>query len=169
MVVPNLETKCFLYCRGYDILFPERINAMNSRYHYSDKEKAELLSNPYTCRVTDCKVIFNLEFKQLVINNIDKPGMTSRKIFKLAGYRDELFTLHSMEYAINSIRKEASSPEGLKEPAPLKKTPPKKKSTESELKELQDRVILLEQQIEFLKKSQFLKSQKQSVRSNSSG
>lgn len=142
---------------------------MNPMHHYSDKEKAELLSNPYTCRVTDCKVVFNLEFKLLVINNIDKPGMTARKVFKLAGYRDELFSLKSMENTVKSIRKEASSAEGLKEPAPLKKTPPKKKTAESEIKELQDRLILLEQQIEFLKKSQFLKKQNQSVKSNSSG
>lgn len=142
---------------------------MNPMHHYSDKEKAELLSNPYTCRVTDCKVVFNLEFKLLVINNIDKPGMTARKVFKLAGYRDELFSLKSMENTVKSIRKEASSAEGLKEPAPLKKTPPKKKTAESEIKELQNRLILLEQQIEFLKKSQFLKKQNQSVKSNSSG
>lgn len=142
---------------------------MNPMHHYSDKEKAELLINPYTCRVTDCKVVFNLEFKLLVINNIDKPGMTARKVFKLAGYRDELFSLKSMENTVKSIRKEASSAEGLKEPAPLKKTPPKKKTAESEIKELQNRLILLEQQIEFLKKSQFLKKQNQSVKSNSSG
>lgn len=128
---------------------------MNPMHHYSDKEKAELLSNPYTCRVTDCKVVFNLEFKLLVINNIDKPGMTARKVFKLAGYRDELFSLKSMENTVKSIRKEASSAEGLKEPAPLKKTPPKKKTAESEIKELQNRLILLEQQIEFLKKVNF--------------
>ena len=43
--------------------------------YYTDEQKAELLSNPYTSRVSDCRIFFSLAFKQLVIDNIDKEGM----------------------------------------------------------------------------------------------
>ena len=55
---------------------------MAQKNHYTDEQKAELLSNPYTVRVTDCKATFSLAFKQLVISNIDKPGMTASKVFR---------------------------------------------------------------------------------------
>ena len=60
---------------------------MSSRHHYTEAEKAELLSNPYTFRVTDTSIRFTLAFKKFVLENIDKPGMTSVKVFEAAGYR----------------------------------------------------------------------------------
>lgn len=135
---------------------------MRKRHYYTDEQKAELLCNPYTARISDCKITFTLAFKQLVMNNIDKPGMTNAKVFELAGYRREHFTEKCMWYVIHSIRKEAASPEGLKEPKTVNRSTPRKKHSETEFKELQDRVNLLEQQIEFLKKSQALKKKKTS-------
>lgn len=127
--------------------------------HYTDEEKAEILSNPYTARVTDCRVTYTLAFKQLVMENIDKPGMTARKVFQMAGYRDRLFEGRIMRYVVHQIRREAQSAEGLREPAIPKREHVKKKRPETEYKELLDRIELLEQQIRFLKKSQFLKDQ----------
>lgn len=51
---------------------------------------------------------------------------------------------------------EAETPEGLREPARPKKSSAKKKHSETEFRELEKRVQLLEQQIEFLKKSRHL-------------
>lgn len=142
---------------------------MSERHYFSDDQKAELLSNPYTARVSNCKVTFTLAFKQLVIDNIDKTGMTASKVFELAGYSKELFSPPVRRYVVNSIRQEAASPEGLKEPKPVKQYTPRRKHSETEFKELQERVSILEQQVNFLKKSQMLKNKKQAKPPTSSG
>ena len=53
---------------------------------FSKNDKAELLNNPYTFRVTDHRIYFTLAFKEFVMSEIDKPLMTSTKVFKKAGY-----------------------------------------------------------------------------------
>lgn len=130
---------------------------MSERHYFTDQEKAELLSNIYTARVTDCKIIFTLAFKQFVMENIDKPNMTASKVFELAGYRKEMFNPRRIRYFIQAIRDEAASADGLKEAKAITKNTPRKKHSETEFKELQDRVTNLEQQVNFLKKSQHLK------------
>lgn len=142
---------------------------MATMRHFTDEQKAELLSNPYTYRITECTVIFTLAFKQLVMDNIDLPGMSARNVFRLAGYSDSLFSDFGRRYIVNCIRREAASEKGLTEPTPLKRiVKPRKKHSETEFKELQERVALLEQQINFLKKSQLLKKQDRSMRPNNS-
>ena len=91
---------------------------------FTEEKRADLLSNPYTSRVSDCRVYFSLAFKQLVMENIDKEDMTARKVFRLAGYRDELFTSDYRKRAVQRIRKESTSPEGLREPKTAKKQKP---------------------------------------------
>lgn len=51
--------------------------------------------------------------------------MTSTKIFRLAGYRDDLFSHSYRKHIIKRIRMEAETPEGLREPARPKKSPAK--------------------------------------------
>lgn len=134
---------------------------MSEKHYFTEEQKSELLSNPYTARVSNCKVIFTLAFKQLVIDNIDKPGMTAAKVFDLAGYSENLFSPEVRRYVVKHIREEAASPDGLKEPKEIRLSVPRKKHSETEFKELQERVSILEQQVNFLKKSQLLKSKKQ--------
>lgn len=136
--------------------------------YFTEEQKAELLSNPYTFRVSDCRVYFSLSFKQFVMENIDKPGMNSTKVFRLAGYRDELFSHDYKKQIVKAIRKEAASPEGLKAPIPQNRYVEKKKHQATEIKELQERVAILEQQIDFLKKSQHLRETGQLIPPNSS-
>lgn len=147
----------------------ERISTMSEKRHFSDEQKAELLSNPYTARVSNCQVTFNLAFKQLVIDNIDKPGMTAAKVFDLAGYSSDFFAPAVRRYIVSSIRREASSPEGLREPKLIKQHTPRRKHSETEFKELQERVSILEQQVNFLKKSQMLKNKSNSKPPTNSG
>lgn len=141
---------------------------MAKRHHFTEEQTAELLSNPYTARVSACKVTFTLAFKQLVIDNIDKPDMNSRRVFQLAGYSDSLFSSDVRRYIVQRIRKEASSAQGLQEPKQIKNTKHKKKHSETEFKELQERVCILEQQVDFLKKSQLLKKRNHSMPLNNS-
>lgn len=125
---------------------------MSDLHCFTEEERAELLSNPYTARVTNCRVYFTLAFKQFVMDNIDRPRMTSRKVFRLAGYSDNLFSSKSCRMTVLSIRREAASEQGLQEPRIPKKQPSGKKRSETELRELQERVVILEQEINFLKK-----------------
>lgn len=134
----------------------------NSR-RFTEEEKIELLSNPYTARVSDSRVYFTLAFKKFVLESLGKPGMTHRKIFIEAGYRDGIFSRYTIKAYVNRFRAEAASPEGLKEPRPAKSTKHRKKHTETEFKELTERVRLLEQQIEFLKKTQHIKANKRLI------
>ena len=136
--------------------------------YYTDEQKAELLSNPYTSRVSDCRVFFSLAFKQLVIDNIDKEGMSSTAVFRLAGYSDDMFNHDFKKHIVRQIRKEAASPDGLREPEPVKKHTPRKKHSETESRELENRVKLLEQQVSFLKKSRHLRDTGQMIPPHSS-
>ena len=140
-----------------DILRLERILHMPQKHYFTEEEKAELLSNPYTSYLSACRVFYSRAFKQLVIDNINKKGMTSTKVFRLAGYRDDLFSHTYRKRIVKRIRMEAESPEGLQEPVPPKKKPVKKKHIDTEFRELEKRVQILEQQLEFLKKSQHLR------------
>ena len=141
---------------------------MSVKHHFTEEERAELMCNPYTARVSDCKVTFTLAFKQFVLDNIDLPDMTARKVFRLAGYRDERFTPNVRRYVVQEIRREAASEKGLQEPAPVKSVNHRKKHSETEFRELQERVAILEQQINFLKKSQQLKEQDRIMRADNS-
>lgn len=141
---------------------------MQKTRKFSEERKAELLCNPYTAYVTDDRVIHTLSFKKFVMAEIDKHGMTSRKLYKLAGYEDPYFTNNVRNYTIRAIRQEAASEEGLKEPKAPKKKNDARKKYEKERKALEDRIELLEQQVNFLKKSQFLKNQGRSKQTNNS-
>lgn len=130
---------------------------MADKKTYTEDEKNELLSNPYTFRVNDHRIHFTLAFKQYVMAEAGKPGMTSRKLFANAGYNTDILSSRTMSYAIKQIQKEASSPEGLQEPTLPKYARPKKKEASEEVEELKKRVKILEQQIDFLKKTEHLR------------
>ena len=112
----------------------------NHLHYFTDEEKAELLSNPFTAYVTDTRVRFTLAFKKFLLKELDKPGMTLRQAFRNAGYREE-----------------AASPQGLQEPAPCKESHSDKKHHQTQIREMELRIRKLEQQVEFLKKSRHLR------------
>lgn len=45
---------------------------MPQKHYFTEEEKAELLSNPYTSYLSACRVFYSHAFKQLVIDNINK-------------------------------------------------------------------------------------------------
>ncbi len=127
-------------------------------------EQIEIISqNPYTHSVTPYKITFTLAFKEFFVDQVRNHGLTAPKILKSAGYDPSMFS----RAAIDSIRKkilaEASSPEGLKPPRGLSQAERTKayakknldaQRTSTSIKEMQQRIVHLEQQIEFLKKIQ---------------
>ena len=129
----------------------------NHLHYYTDEEKAELLSNPFTAQVSDCRVTFTLPFKKFLLKELDKPGMTLRQAFRNAGYRDEFFSPRVRESAARHFREEAASPQGLQEPRLRKESKVNKKHQQTQIQEMEQRIRKLEQQIEFLKKSRHLR------------
>ena len=127
----------------------------NTRY-FTPQEKIELEANPYTFRVTDTTIHYTLAFKKYVLANVNKPGMTVKKLFENAGYRTDLFTDNSMRKAIARFKREAESEGGLQEPTLPKKTSKQKAGKDSQIKELEQRIVILEQQLDFLKKTRHL-------------
>ncbi|WP_405376412.1 HTH domain-containing protein [Pseudobutyrivibrio sp.] len=128
---------------------------------YSDEQVKILEQNPYTYSVTNSKLVVTLAFKEFFMTQVNKPGMTCPKILKAAGYDPKMFSRGAMDQLRNRILSEAASPEGLKAPRGLSQAEKIKvfaekdldnQRTSTSIKELQSRVVHLEQQVEFLKK-----------------
>ncbi len=133
----------------------------NKKPCYTEEQILILEQNPYTHNVTPYKISFTLEFKEFFMSQVNLPGMTAPKILKAAGYDTKIFTEAMITNLRRAILNEAASPEGLKPPRGLstvEKTEVYAKKnldaqrTSTSIKELQNRVVHLEQQIAFLKK-----------------
>lgn len=124
------------------------------------KEQKEVLErNPFTLSVNDYQIRFTLEFKKFLLSEREKNRTPWKEIFRKAGYDSDIFTKSRMDAIVRNIRKEAQSPKGLHETTSSKvlQKDDERKQTKKAIKELQEEVIRLQQQIEFLKKIQMLK------------
>lgn len=129
-------------------------------------EEIEIIrQNPYVVSVCSTKITYSLAFKKFAIDQAQK-GLHSPQIFLNAGFDPEMLGKPRMCAALKSFKREAASPEGLREPrgksreerlAAFAKEDLAKKHTKTAIRELQDKIVHLEQQIEFLKKIQSLK------------
>lgn len=128
------------------------------------QEEMELLKqNKYVINVTPSKVTYSLAFRVFAMQEAQK-GTRSPEIFRKAGFDPEILGKSRMYSALKYFKREAASPEGLHEPwgkskeARLEKFAEQdlaQKQTKVAIRELQNKIIHLEQQIEFLKKIQF--------------
>lgn len=135
---------------------------------FTAEQVEELSRNPYTHSVTPQRISFTLEFKQFFAEQMKIKDMTARKIMKAAGYNPDFFTSTRLTGIRTHIREEVRSPEGLKAPRgksteELRKEFAEKdlsrQSTDASIKELQERIVHLEEQISFLKKISFIRQQ----------
>ena len=133
----------------------------NKKPVYTDEQISILEQNPYTHNVTPYKISFTLTFKEFFMSQVNLPGMTAPKILKAAGYDPKTFSRSAIDHIRITILAEARSPEGLKPPRGLSQAEKiaayaqknlDSQRTSTSIKELQSRVVHLEQQIEFLKK-----------------
>ena len=117
--------------------------------------------NPYVVSVCSTKITYSLAFKEFALEQ-SQNGLSSIEIFRKAGFDPEILGKPRIYSALKHFKREAASPEGLREPrgksreerlAEFAKTDLAKKQTKTAIRELQDRVVHLEQQIEFLKKN----------------
>lgn len=128
---------------------------------YSEEQIKILEQNPYTHSVTPYTLVLTLEFKQFFMSKVNEPGMTCPKILRAAGYDTTFLKRSYFDSLRKKILTEAASSEGLKPPRGLSQTEKirafakkdlERQKASTSIRELQDRVVHLEQQIEFLKK-----------------
>lgn len=128
---------------------------------YTPEQIAMLEKNPYTFKVTQRGLSFTLEFKQFFIEQLYEHGLTSVQILAKAGYDVDMLD-RSLFYSVKgSIVREYHSEKGLRSPRGLsiserraieEKKAAMKTTENAAINELQDRVLHLEAQIDFLKK-----------------
>ena len=128
---------------------------------FTQTEILLLQQNPYTADVCPTHLYYTMAFKEYALKEAAK-GKTSVHIFEKAGYDPEVLGKARIYAAMKSFKAEAASPQGLRESrhsreAKLEALAQKdlaKEKTDKAIQNLQNRVIHLEQQIEFLKKIQ---------------
>lgn len=128
---------------------------------FTQTEIQLLLQNPFTADVCPTHLYYTMAFKEYALKEAAK-GETSVHIFENAGYDPEILGRTRIYAAMKSFKTEAASPLGLHESrhsreAKLETLAQKdlvKEKTDKAIQNLQDRVIHLEQQMEFLKKIQ---------------
>lgn len=147
-----------------------------ARKTFNSKEIEILRKNPYTRSVTENQLSFTYEFKLFVAEKIQQ-NVPIRRIMKDAGYDIEIIGKERMYMLSKRIRKELRSPEGIRKS--------RRKSREEYLAEfaardleemkqkkairlLQEEIIMLSQEVEFLKKIASLEASAASNRKDTS-
>lgn len=160
----------FLYAFGCAIILSRKVANMSKKSIFTDEQVKILKNNPYTHYISNYCIVFTFEFKQFFAEQMPLPGMTTKKIFSLAGYDVSMFSKGQLDRFRIKIRQELASETGLKPVrgmSPAERTAVfeamdlSKQRTQTSIKELQERVVYLEQEIEFLKKISRLKENAQ--------
>lgn len=131
-----------------------------SNTKFTPSEMEVILANPYTEDVRPTTIYYSLAFKEYVLREAAR-GMTSVKIFRNAGYDVEILGKARIYAAMRSFKAEAASPQGLHTSrhsrearlAAAAKIDLSKQKTDTAIREMQERIIHLEQQVAFLKKT----------------
>lgn len=129
------------------------------RIPFTKEQKETLAANPFTLSVNDYQIRFTVEFKKYLLAEREKHNTPWKEVFRKAGYDPEIFGKQRMEGIIRNIRNEAASSKGLHETSSVKAhaIEQEQKNSQKAIRELQEEVIRLQQQIDFLKKIQMLK------------
>ena len=124
---------------------------------YTAKQVKELKSNPYTFKVTKNKLYFTAKFKEDFWVSY-QAGNAPRKILSDFGYNLELFGQKQIDSLVQRIKKEALSGNGFREGEnherriPMKATDEIELSSPQSIERMQNELLYLRQEVEFLKK-----------------
>ena len=139
---------------------------MPTKKKFTEEEMILLGNNPNIAFVSPTRLSYTVDFKKKAVENSKIKGMTAVKIFEQAGLSVEVLGKTRITAALKSFKKEAVSPTGFHEPRgksieaqmeAFAKEDFSKKQAKVAIRELQEKVVHLEQQIEFLKKTRFPK------------
>ena len=134
---------------------------MSKKIPFTEEQIRVLELNPYTYSVDSNRITFTLEFKKFFVDQIRNHQKTTPEVLKTAGYDPSWFAQGCKSSIRKRILKEADSERGLRPPRGLSTEEriaafeAKDLSTQradTSIKELQERIVYLEKQVEFLKK-----------------
>lgn len=124
---------------------------------YTPKQVKELKSNPYTFKVTQNKLYFTIKFKEDFWISY-QAGNAPRKILTDFGYNLEYFGQKQIDSIVQRVKKEALSGNGFTEGenrqrrVPMNATLEEELSSPQSIERMQNELLYLRQEVEFLKK-----------------
>lgn len=121
---------------------------------YTAKQLKEIGANPYTYKVTNSRVYFTAEFKEMYWQSYQN-GETGREILKKSGYNPDYFTQSKIDHLTRRIKQQAERgefSEGIKQQGRSRKSPECPEMTAENMQKLWAQVQYLDQEVEFLKK-----------------
>ena len=124
---------------------------------YTPKQIKELKANPYTLKVTKNKLYFTAKFKEDFWVSY-QAGNAPRKILSDFGYNLDMFGQKQIDSFVQRIKKDALSGQGFREGEnhdrriPMKATQEDDLSSPQSIERMQNELLYLRQEVEFLKK-----------------
>lgn len=121
---------------------------------YTQKQIKELKSNPYTLQVDDKRIFFTIEFKKVFWTKY-QAGMSPRAIFKELNYNLDYFGQKQIDSIVQRVKKEALAgefTEGYSRNNRMKIKEPPNDITPQNIKQMQNELLYLRQEVDFLKK-----------------
>lgn len=136
-----------------------------SKLKFTLEQQKELMENPFTLCVSEKQIAFTKEFKEYFWHCITL-NRDPVQIFRDCGYNPQILGKDRIKHLYERVKLEAASGNGFKDCGSGKYQKKKIDSLEEEalldpmieVKRLQDRVLYLEQQMEFIKKITSLKT-----------
>ena len=124
---------------------------------YTPKQIKELEKNPYVYRVTKHKLYYTAKFKKDFWISY-QAGNAPRKILSDFGFDLEIFGQKQIDSLVQHIKKQALSGNGFSEGenrtkrVPIKETNEEELSSPQSIERMQNELLYLRQEVEFLKK-----------------
>lgn len=121
---------------------------------YTQKQIKELKSNPYTLKVDDQRIFFTIEFKKVFWTKY-QAGMSPRAILKELNYSLDNFGQKQIDSIVQRVKKEALAgefTEGYSRINRIKINEPSSDITPQNIKQMQNELLYLRQEVDFLKK-----------------
>ena len=124
---------------------------------YTEKQIKQLRKNPYVFKVTKHMIFFTAKFKEDFWISY-QAGNTPRKILKDFGFDLDTFKQKQIDSLVQHIKKQALAGEGFSEGSNRTRRIPKKVTNEDKLSspqsinQMQNELLYLRQEVEFLKK-----------------
>ena len=133
---------------------------MSTKKLFTPEEVEILKENPYTWKVSADRITYTQEF-QKAFWDLSLQGLSGTDAFRALGYDPKILGKERIHNTTKRIRKQGNSPEGIR-PKPRKwmRTTRKKfkvadlekMSHKEAAKRMQQEIVYLQQQVEFLKK-----------------
>lgn len=121
---------------------------------YTKKQIKELKENPYTLQIDEQRIFFTIEFKKIFWRKY-QAGMSPRSIFKELNYNLDYFGQKQIDSIVQRVKKEALQgefTEGYTRINRMKIKEPDSEITPQNLKQMQNELLFLRQEVDFLKK-----------------